>query len=178
MKQSMITVPAIIGTALLTTAIVRNTPAQQDRPADPMIASLSMKIDDLANRVLRLEHASDAHHLTESSGSFDHETPPDLSNASGGRWMIIDNVQTSQFSPDYSDKIADLESQASSLERTLENERENMRDIAMRRHGDRSARGDRERAQRHLTRRVEVAVRRRIAPARGRRLPVSRLLGP
>jgi hypothetical protein len=151
MRQSIITIPAIIGTALVTAAIVSNTPAQQDRPADPVIASLSTRVDELTDRVARIEHASGGVQSTEASGEFDHEEPPDLSNARGGRWMIIDNIQTSQFSPDYSAQLADLQDQAASLERTIENERQNMRDLQMvNRGGQRDARSHRQRSQRSL----------------------------
>ncbi len=160
MKENMITIPAIIGTALVTATIVGHTPAQQERAADPVLASINLKLEDLGDRVSRIEHANNASFSIESSGDFDYQEPPDTSNAPGGRWMIIDNIQTSQFSPDYSGKIADLEQQAASLEDTLENERRRMRNIAAsdgygvgrggRGGSDRNRRDRAQRAQRQL----------------------------
>ena len=129
MNRNLITIPAIIGTAMLTAMIVRTTPAQQDKPADPAVAKLNSKIDILIARVDRLEHASGSTSATESSGAFSHEKAPNLSDASGGRWMIIDNIQTSQYSPDYSSEIVELEKEAATLKRTIDSERRKMRDL-------------------------------------------------
>ena len=153
MKENMITIPAIIGTALVTATIVGHTPAQQERAADPVLAAINLKLEDLGDRVSRIEHADNATYSIESSGDFDYQEPPDTSDAPGGRWMIIDNIQTSQFSPDYSGKIADLEQQAASLEQTLDSERRRMRDIQTRYStiGSRGGRGsDRNNREREL----------------------------
>jgi hypothetical protein len=133
MKQNMITIPAIIGTAMLTAMIVGNTPAQQEQRADPIIATLSLKIDDLSARMDRMEHASGMIPQSASStGGVDHDVPEDLSNAQGGRWMVVDNIMTSQFAPDYSNEINALLGQASSLQSTIEQEQENLRDMQIR----------------------------------------------
>ena len=153
MKENMITIPAIIGTALVTATIVGHTPAQQDRAADPVLASINLKLEDLGDRVSRIEHATNAVYSIESSGELDLPKPPDTTHAPGGRCMIIDNIQTSQFSPDYSGKIADLEQQAASLEQTLDSERRRMRDIQTRYStiGSRGGRGsDRNNREREL----------------------------
>jgi len=124
---------AVISLALLLVLAVtagRGSSANQEEPLARVVAALRGHLDELSTRVERLEQATDSYY----PGLSETDTPQGTA-ARGQRSMVVDGIQPSEHTADYSVEIQQLRREIQSLERTIESQRRRVSNLKGRRSG-------------------------------------------
>lgn len=151
---------AVISLALLLVLAVtagRGSSANQEEPLARVVAALRAQLDELSTRMERLEQATDSYY----PGLSETDTPQGTA-ARGRRSMVVDGIQPSDHTEDYSVEIQQLRREIQSLERTIESQRRRVSNLK----GSRSGRGRRTESQVTAQRRLLTQFQRELGRKR------------
>lgn len=151
---------AVISLALLLVLAVtagRGSSANQEEPLARVVAALRAQLDELSTRMERLEQATDSYY----PGLSETDTPQGTA-ARGRRSMVVDGIQPSDHTEDYSVEIQQIRREIQSLERTIESQRRRVSNLK----GSRSGRGRRTESQVTAQRRLLTQFQRELGRKR------------